>query len=66
MTHGKMFLEKEGKNALIVDRIVEAQITSLATGRLKRRAALLGSSGAMDLFLELCHKPEVPGLNLCR
>jgi hypothetical protein len=42
MTYVKMFLENEKKNALILDRIVEAQLASLPTGRLKLRAVLLG------------------------
>ena len=42
MTYVQIFLKNEVKNALIVDRIVEAQLTCLPTGRLKFRAALLG------------------------
>lgn len=65
MTYVKMFLENEKKNALILDRIVEAQLASLPTGRLKLRAVLLGQTGMLDLFIAPCHQPEVPGLNLC-
>jgi hypothetical protein len=42
MTHVKIFLENEKKISLILDRIVETQITSLPTGKLKLWAALLG------------------------
>jgi hypothetical protein len=66
MTYVKMLWKERKIKALIVDRIIETRLTSLPTGRLKLRAALLGHSGAMDLFLALYHKPEVPRLNVCR